>query len=323
MSKPKKQNLGLCKIEGCIKEAKSMNMCNTHYMQYRRGAINADGVRLRPMKEAALGRVCKVKECNRPVIGRGFCTKHYQQYQYGHRNQDGVLRDNVQERNAGPRSIETSERLARGFRAGACKLCDSPMFHGGTGFCSMHYAQYRRGQIDLDGVILRKAFRVSSYVNSSCKVEGCEERPSGIGFCKYHYNQHRSGILDQSGHRLREPQHLGRRSTRTVWEGGRGYKKERAPNHPNADCYGFVLQHRLVMEKYLGRFLDEQEVVHHKNGRRDDNRIENLELRTERKDHPIGHQVDERTAAQVLLQEDNLPKELRKELEAFLKNKVS
>lgn len=67
-----------------------------------------------------------------------------------------------------------------------------------------------------------------------------------------------------------------------AWKGGRkidpdGYVLVRATWHPSA-VNGYVREHRLVMEKILGRFLDSKEVVHHRNGKRGDNRPENLLL---------------------------------------------
>lgn len=60
-----------------------------------------------------------------------------------------------------------------------------------------------------------------------------------------------------------------------------GYVLIYAPDHPRANLKRpYVLEHRLVMEAHLGRYLLPGEVVHHKNRKRDDNRLENLELFT-------------------------------------------
>jgi len=50
------------------------------------------------------------------------------------------------------------------------------------------------------------------------------------------------------------------------------------PGHSTAGKTGYIMEHRYLMEQHLGRLLTAQEVVHHKNGKKDDNTIKNLVL---------------------------------------------
>jgi hypothetical protein len=73
--------------------------------------------------------------------------------------------------------------------------------------------------------------------------------------------------------------HRGEKSN--FWKGGINktgkYIRIYTPNHPLA-WNNYVLEHRLVMEKHLGRYLKPEEIVHHINYNPKDNRIENLKL---------------------------------------------
>lgn len=57
------------------------------------------------------------------------------------------------------------------------------------------------------------------------------------------------------------------------------YLYARVPGHPHATKDDYVLQHRFVMEQKLGRFLRADEVVHHKDENKRNNKIRNLEVK--------------------------------------------
>lgn len=60
------------------------------------------------------------------------------------------------------------------------------------------------------------------------------------------------------------------------------------PEHPRSTKNGYVLEHRAIMENHLGRLLNTNEVVHHKDGNKKNNTIENLEVYT-RSGHSSKH----------------------------------
>jgi hypothetical protein len=123
--------------------------------------------------------------------------------------------------------------------------CRKP--HYGLGLCSGHYAQLQRGK-DLDS-----EFQTRAWNGEPCSVPGCSNPVKCRGLCNAHYirSLKTDGQTQRSG---------GYEST---WIDGR-----------------LVASHRIVMEGALGRPLEAYETVHHLNGIRDDNRIENLELWT-------------------------------------------
>ena len=90
-----------------------------------------------------------------------------------------------------------------------------------------------------------------------------------------------------------------------------GYLNTYCPEHPLCNVSGFVPEHRLVMEKHIGRFLTKEEVVHHKDGNKLNNIIGNLEILTNSKHvtlHKTIHGLSKTKEYRKQINERNKPK---------------
>lgn len=144
------------------------------------------------------------------------------------------------------------------------------------GLCNAHYRQYLKGQ-ELIPVQGRES--QAEY----CSYHGCPNPPRRkTGLCAMHGRRQR---LNRS---MDAPRYQTNPASRTI-NPRTGYVYIPSERRDKDGKRIKILEHRAVMEKHLGRPLIDHETVHHINGDRADNRIENLELWI--KSQPPGQRV--------------------------------
>lgn len=167
--------------------------------------------------------------------------------------------------------------------------CDAEVFC--RGYCSTHYQQkMRSGELQ----------RLPKKVKDVCSVEGCNSPVHAQGLCGKHYQRLRKyGTLERpSG--WRAPNGSG-------FVNSHGYRVVTMPDGVQK------LEHRVIMEEYLGRPLSPDETVHHLDGDRLNNNVENLELWSSR--HPKGQRIEDKIEFCVSFLSQYAPELLRNENE--------
>jgi hypothetical protein len=150
---------------------------------------------------------------------------------------------------------------------GECAVAGCGHVVEARGWCHGHYLRWiRTGDVQPEQPLTRRT------QPEHCTVDGCGRRCHSQGLCRAHHKR----LLATGSVRADEP-------IREVSGDGcisHGYRQVPVPMDERWLTGGqtYVLEHRLVMARRLGRRLADDEVVHHINGDTLDNRAENLEL---------------------------------------------
>lgn len=229
-----------CSEAGCESEAKKRGLCEAHYsLFYRLGTLEEHATKAGRGPYAREKTCSGVAECGKKHCAQGFCSPCYQA-----KKVKGEIFNKPPVNAGNICSVEGCEKEART-----------------KGLCVAHYEKFLKY-----GDPLAYAPRRTGV---PCAIEGCKNSAIARGWCRMHY-----GRWTQTG----DPLGTKIKNWKKDKVDEQGYIQVFAPDHPNARKSNRVPKHRMVMSEFLGRALRKNENVHHINGVKTDNRIENLEL---------------------------------------------
>ncbi len=162
---------------------------------------------------------------------------------------------------------------------GECRIDGCNKEIDAKGLCHGHYQRLLRRS----AVALQTPLRESG---AACSIDGCDRPHKAKGFCATHYKRvltHGDPLAEMP---IRKVGGVG-----TVAHDGYRYVPVPPKLRHLTRSATWVSKHRLVMAQSLGRALSSDEQVHHINGVRTDNRLENLELWST--SHPSGRRIED------------------------------